>query len=103
MRYDSKQSIRIGILCAGVGFGDGRERGAAGVSDRSVGETTVTLHVGQRIDGLFYRVVAATELGGEWTPVTEFRQAADFTVDRKATDTSAFYKIEVSDVGESVP
>ena len=57
----------------------------------------MTLHVGQRIDGLFYRVVAATELGGEWTPVTEFLPVGDFTVDRKATDTSAFYMIEVSD------
>ena len=64
----------------------------------AVGETTVTLHVGQRIDGLYYRVVTTTALGGEWTPVTEFLPVADFTVDRKEADKSAFYKIETSDV-----
>ena len=52
------------------------------------------------IEGLFYRVVSAAVLGDEWTPVTEFLQVADFTVDRKAADVSAFYKIEVSDVQE---
>ena len=69
----------------------------------SVGETTVTLHVGRRIDGLYYRVVMTRALGGEWTPVTAFLPVGDFTVDRKETDASAFYKIEVSDIGESAP
>ena len=69
----------------------------------AVGETTVSLHVGKRIAGLFYRVVTTTALGGDWVPVTAFLPVGDFTVDRKATDTSAFYKIEVSDIGESAP
>ena len=64
----------------------------------SVGETTVSLHISNAIEGLFYRVVSASTLGDEWTPVTEFLPVADFTVDRKVTDTSAFYKIDVSDV-----
>ena len=64
----------------------------------SVGETTVSLHISNAIEGLFYRVVSASTLGDEWTPVTEFLPVADFTVDRKAADVSAFYKIEVSDV-----
>ena len=58
----------------------------------------MTLHIGQRIEGLFYRVVSTTELGGDWTPVTEFQSGADFTVDRVKTDGAAFYKIEVSDL-----
>ena len=75
-----------------VSDGDGDKKAIA------VGETTVSLHIGNAIEGLFYRVVSAAALGDEWTPVTEFLPVSDFTVDRKATDTSAFYKIEVSDV-----
>ena len=58
----------------------------------------MTLHVGNRIEGLFYRVITTTSLDGDWKPVTEFLPVADFTVDRVKTDSVAFYKIEVSDV-----
>ena len=73
--------------------------GEGGEKAIAVGETKVSLHVEPSIDGLYYRVVSATGLGGDWMPVGsgEFTQEVDFEVERNPQDPAAFYKVEVSD------
>ena len=64
-----------------------------------VGETSVSIHVGNAYATLWYRLLKATDLKGDWAPVGEFTKAeADFAATRAASESAAFYKVEVTDV-----
>lgn len=75
-----------------IADGDGDKKAIA------VGETSVSLHIANPIDGFLYRVVTAKTLADEWIPVTEFTSDSDFDIEREKDAKAAFYRIEVTDV-----
>ena len=65
----------------------------------SVGETSVSIHIGNAFSTLYYRLRKATDLHGDWMPIGVFEKAkADFTASRAASESAAFYKVDVTDV-----
>ena len=62
-----------------------------------IGDAEVTLHIGNRIEGLLYSVLKANDLNGDWAELTAPAATSDFTVERKSAEAAAFYMIKVSD------
>ena len=62
-----------------------------------IGDAEVSLHIGNRIEGLLYSVLKANDLNGDWAELTAPAATSDFTVERKSAEAAAFYKIKVSD------